>query len=266
MSVSKPGPWYIVSRAGSEGISYGPLDTAEVMAKIHAGEFSWADAGWHVTFGPNWKRLYEIPDFSVNLPPLPSADTIQALQSGRAEVPDEGLAAALWYLQFDGSEFGPMPIHEIEAILKRGKLGGQLMGWRNGFKKWLPVAEIPEFQPFLNVAEDAPSVAIRHADRKAFVAAIRFAEKVTDRAPDVFSGIARDISASGMRITTENVPKSVGISLIMSVQPVNTTVIPKFSVEAEVARIVGDRIFAIRFKFLDKNVENAITLFTTSSG
>lgn len=261
--------WY-VARSGDSDKWSGPYAEDQVVQFLQSGEVSWADGIWNVTFGPSWKRILEISAFQAHFPALPSGDLIQKIMASPQKpatefsgptVELEG-TRALWYVQFDGSEFGPMTMSEVAAILKRGKLTGQLLGWRSGFAKWLPIAEIPEFRAFFAAPGAEPPFDLRRADRKAFVATIRFAEKTVEKAPEVHTGVARDISATGMRITTNNVPKAIGTQLIMSVEPVSIDSIPKFSVEAEVMRIVGDRIFAVRFSKVDPAIQKLILNFT----
>ena len=64
-----------------------------------------------------------------------------------------------------------------------------------------------------------------------------------------------------MLIATNNIPRKMGMSLQLEVDPMNSKEVPAFSVEAEVVRLIEDRQFAVRFRSLPEDVLKAIEAF-----
>lgn len=47
----------------------------------------------------------------------------------------------VWYLLYQGSEFGPFQLDELKYILKSGKLQGEIFVRKNGAGEWLSLQD-----------------------------------------------------------------------------------------------------------------------------
>jgi pSer/pThr/pTyr-binding forkhead associated (FHA) protein len=53
---------------------------------------------------------------------------------------------AAWYLQFGGSEFGPVSLRELKEVVKSKQFqGGELFAFTEGLADWLPVTKLQKF-------------------------------------------------------------------------------------------------------------------------
>ena len=56
----------------------------------------------------------------------------------------------VWYVSFDGSQEGPLPLpRALDRVRAERPRGKECYCWRGGFFVWLPVEEVPEFAPAL---------------------------------------------------------------------------------------------------------------------
>jgi hypothetical protein len=170
----------------------------------------------------------------------------------------------LWYLNHDGNKIGPLTVEEVCGMLARGKFPGNLTGWTAGMQGWLDLSEIPAFQEFFLTGKlPIGRLEKRKARRRPLVATIEFARVREDDtiSPNTYTGICRDISASGMRINTSSVPKKVGMIFELKVDPTHSGGIPYFVARAEVVRIIEKEAFAVRFKDAPRELQDMIQAF-----
>nr|WP_028326036.1 TIGR00266 family protein [Desulfatirhabdium butyrativorans] len=67
-----------------------------------------------------------------------------------------------WYLSYDGNQMGPIDIAQATAYAKANPNG---YAWREGFREWLPIAQVPElFQVQTATPAPPPRFTTRGAD------------------------------------------------------------------------------------------------------
>ena len=288
---------------GQGGLWAGPLSRDEVVRKLEERSISWADFLWSPSTGMKWTRICEMALFRANMPNPPGPELIREIQTViGAKVPKtlptsstasrtmtvelesrSGAAAApappikkqpVWYLQFEGSEFGPMTAAELNAIVKSGKLSGKLLAKSDQNPNWHSVDEIKE--PVLEGEEtkinEAPSPSEERGEdrrrnvRVPFVGTIHF--RRVDKEGNKGSrktGICRDLSEHGMLVFSSQAPTKVGTHLIIEVHPIDTTVLPNFSCRATVSNLLKGGAFSIKFDNLDEEMRDYLHKFLLSA-
>src|SRR5262249_54454058 len=93
------------------------------------------------------------------MPKLPGADESVPPRVMEVEEPSVGNKSAVWYFQFQGSEYGPVTRNQLQEVLETGKAKGQLFVWRQGLKSWIQIASIQEFAALMNNANQAAAPA-----------------------------------------------------------------------------------------------------------
>jgi hypothetical protein len=68
-----------------------------------------------------------------------------------------------WFVQFDGSDFGPFSVTELETLLQSGKLKGRIHVWNRELDSWKPVESIAALKDLIKGLEIGPST--RSEDR-----------------------------------------------------------------------------------------------------
>ena len=80
-----------------------------------------------------------------------------------------------WYVSFDGSQEGPLPLQRaLDRVRVERPRGKECFCWRGGFFVWLPVEEVPEFAPAL-VKKPPPIPAARPKPATGSQAAVKSA-------------------------------------------------------------------------------------------
>jgi hypothetical protein len=171
-----------------------------------------------------------------------------------------------WYLQFQGSEFGPMSLEEIRVILKNGKLDGQIFAHQPGMDQWVPVEQIPELKEFHRKVEEKkeaekPSGNRRVSRRQRLVATVRFElAAVNERMRVWHVGLCKDICDTGMLVLSKTPPGYPGSLLFFVLEPASK--LPSISGTATIVRLLPDEGgFAVRFKDLDAKAKAALQLY-----
>ena len=121
----------------------------------------------------------------------------------------------LGYLQFDGTEFGPFTLAELENVMQTGKIKGTLYVWFTGMDNWLPVSSTEEVSNIFEgtLSQDQKRL-IKHQKlevmqkreernngRTPLIATVSL-EQETGKLDNI--GVCADISASGMQIIVTN--------------------------------------------------------------
>jgi hypothetical protein len=163
-----------------------------------------------------------------------------------------------WFLQFQGSKFGPLSIDEVKVVLGSGKLSGPLFAWKQGMHDWEPVERVNDLAPFLKTAR--PSTDQRVAKRIPFMAAVKFSGAGAGRDLAVFTGICRDLSKGGMQVMSSSTPGYPGSLLTLSVEPVSDSTLPRFSCEGVIVRLLPNNAgFSVRFRELSSANQDALS-------
>ena len=68
-------------------------------------------------------------------------DAVFAKKHGDA---DDGPARAVWHVELDGVEAGPLTLAELGRYVEAGRVDPSTLVWRDGFRDWRPAGEIPE--------------------------------------------------------------------------------------------------------------------------
>lgn len=259
--------WYV---SHAEEVQ-GPWIRSQVVERLRLGTLSWTAVGWTPAGTQDWRRIHDIPEFRPFLPPIPPAERLRAAQAAAAPGRPSGPIAALveagpggrWFLQFDGSEYGPFSQGEIRVVLESGKVRGDLYVWREGMESWVPIQEVPELVQWLQRSRaggpaggKAPDG--RAAERFALIATV----SVIYENIRLVLGVCRDISATGMQILTNHQPGPVGTMLSLSVTPGGGTGLKPFTVDAEVVRFLEDaQGFCVKFDNLSTQAREALAQY-----
>ena len=194
--------------------------------------------------------------------------------------------SAVWFLEYGGSEFGPLSEAEMEVVLKSGRLRGHLNAWRKGMTDWQSVQQIPELMKMLGAGlygpgksgglgglsrktkllkqlpkEPPKKAADRRGNRRVpLVAAVRFSigEPPSRSFQGPYLGICRDINPDGMLILSNQNPTSTS-RVRVEVTPLGPTGFEVFIAEAKLVRILPDKWgFSIKFLKLRDRAREAI--------
>src|SRR6516162_2823299 len=110
-----------------------------------------------------------------------------------------------WFLQFQGSKFGPLSMDEVKVILGSGKLTGPLYAWKQGMRDWEAVERLADLAPFVTSAKrETGGKDQRRAKRIRFMAAVKFSGAGAGRDLATFTGICRDLSRGGMQVMSSS--------------------------------------------------------------
>lgn len=173
-----------------------------------------------------------------------------------------------WYLQFEGSDFGPFSISEVETILRSGKIQGKLFAWQPGQPKWAPIEEIPELSQVLDLVKNSEIGISKHGDKRKhirvpMIATVRFSlgSDNRDGSPSG-TGICRNISVSGMMILSIKSPGYSRALITLTVTPQGLPTVYPFEVQGTVRQVLdGEAGFSVEFIDLPPKVELEIERF-----
>ncbi len=59
-------------------------------------------------------------------------------------LPEDAAERHAWFVELDGKRSGPHEVSGLKALWERGELGPDSLCWREGFKAWVPVCQVPE--------------------------------------------------------------------------------------------------------------------------
>jgi hypothetical protein len=167
-----------------------------------------------------------------------------------------------WFLQFQGSKFGPLSMDEVKVVLGSGKLSGPLYAWKAGMQDWEPVDRLPDLAKFCTAPKrDSDTSEQRRAKRVPFVATVKFAGAGAGANLALFTGICKDLSGSGMSVMSSNNPGFPGSLVTLTIEPVSDASLPRFSIEGVIVRLLArDSGFSVRFTKVTKQQEDAIAI------
>lgn len=261
--------WYI----GKDDMWSGPFRAKEIVQKLLDRQVSGLDFVWSPNSGNHWVRICAVSDFQGVLLQAPSQELIERIQEARHSKENDteeraGQAASskaspvsqTWYLQYDGSEFGPLSLEEIQQIVNSKKLPGPLFAWRPGFAKWLPVKDVVELTKLIQETKLMQSTAQasnkRGKARLPFLATVKFTTP-GDISRDhlKFTGISRDISEGGMLIMAKDFIGKTGDQIFVRVEPASDVGIPNFEIVGQIRRVLeGKDGFGVEFKQMPKKL------------
>lgn len=171
-----------------------------------------------------------------------------------------------WYLQFKGSDFGPLTISEVKMVIKSGRFKGPLYAMGPSVDKWTPIQEIEELGEVNNliVSKLESEAANRRKHERVHLLAIvyfKFKEPHSASAEESNSliGICRDLSVDGMKILSQFLPKKMAEIVRLEVCPEGESIINNFKVSAVVRHIMPDKTgFSVEFVDLPMTTKNEI--------
>lgn len=267
----------------------GPMEAADVYAKIRSQEISWAHYVWRQG-QKQWQRVCDVETFQAAVPQAPGAGIEkQVSQATRPEVKKAGKRGEKrreWFLYYNDSQFGPFSFDEVDRFLRIGKIHGRVHAWRKELASWTRLENIPEFEDGVRFSADAHrerrekgkqpaesgaakpashatsqtndgrAVEMRGAPRRPLVARILMAKD-----DSVIVGVCRDISVGGMQVLTDRIPGPAGSRIKLNVSPSGDGAekIEPFVAEGIVVRILEDgRGFSFRFDRLGDGERKAI--------
>ena len=252
--------WYIYKL----GQTHGPFTAEQILDQLKLGKVAWVDYVWCPPQGLFWKLACEIGQFRSCLPKAPPIDILRKLVS-QHPTDGSGLASStgtgdtnaaarpmVWFLQFEGTEFGPLATEEVIQIVKAGKLKGELFARRDGVAQWTPVVQVPELGGKVGKASRTGEERRRHR-RVTVVATAVFSPADGTAAGKAarFMGVCRDVSTSGVLVMSSVVPGGIGSKIRLEIQSAPSSLLPSFKCEATIRRILSDgHGFAVEFDAL----------------
>ena len=168
------------------------------------------------------------------------------------------LKRELWFLQIDGTEFGPFTQPELEALIAGRKLKGTFYVWHEGMRNWEPasatakLAHLAEYlggrthvhrervAPAKKSFDGFQSRDLRVAARRALIATVSVETGPRTR---FMIGICEDISLTGMQVILDAAHElRAGSPLTLRVDPLGLTKIQAFTVTGKVAWLKERRL------------------------
>ena len=305
------GPWYVIHHEMEGPRLRGPYETDDLVSALRGGSILWADFIFAPTAGQKWRRIFELSRFHSAYTSLPDATQLARIEkkvldeleafggiSSMPQVqrkafareaielnPGQGSPSSnrrtLWYLQFDGTEFGPFVPEELAAILSSGKIRGELYAWCQSMPRWEPVADIPELAPYLPATAAAPRAAAqasptpaqrparpsdnRRKSRCPLMATVALVHSKQGRLP---LGICSDVSPTGVQIICGDPQASFdhGETLKLEITPLGATGVRPFSVRAKVVWLKADsRKLGLTFTAIQEADRKALENYLTRS-
>jgi hypothetical protein len=287
--------WEVIHFDVDRPTLWGPLQNHEVEERLKAGVFNWVDFARGIGFGADWKRFCEIEEFRPLMPEFPElrdlyAQAAAAQNRGRGKrsssvsASERSLSATNsqylelttgliakksneWHLQYNGSEFGPFKVAEVERILESGRLtGGDIYLWSKELANWVPVSAIPRFaQKVVDVAALVKKRRLsgelqiqRHSHREMrgptrvpLVATVSIGQQ------GVILGVCEDISQSGIQVCIDMDVRLEGQGdQRLWILPLGATGLEGFWVSAELSWVnTRARRAGFRFKQLDARAQ-----------
>jgi hypothetical protein len=259
--------WNVLRFNGVTYDTLNNLDAETLGRKLRAGEISWVD---FVVQGDGVQRLYAVPALGpwMPIPPRldagstpPAGEKSQIIQakpredtraieleapSGPAPKAAPASSSSLWFLQFEGTEFGPISINELQTVVQTGKMRGTLYAWSKGMENWHPVSALEELSHLFQGAPQGlaarppsrfnkvtPDHEGRGAARSALVATVW---RLQGRKEREIIGICADISISGMQVVVDNsqAANDKGSQLELEIVPVGLSGLNAIRVQGKV--------------------------------
>lgn len=285
----------------ARGRAIGPLTAQDLYACIQKGEASllhyvWED-GW-----ADWKRIYDVREFTVLVPPKPSVASIDHIKETiKGKKKNTGTAAEsdakIYYTYFRKTQYGPFSKKELLHAILTQKIDRTAYLWTPGWPNWRPLSEVPEFGPQLasvnpprppelqavktskTARADGPvpetmgvvlatQAGVDASDRREAPRRPLVARLFLHNDKDVIVAICRDISVGGMQVLTDRVPGGPGTRIKLNVAPSDAAQkVTGFVAEGEIVRVLEDgRGFSFRFLRISREAQQAIEKYIESDG
>jgi hypothetical protein len=280
--------WYILRIFSQHLKLLGPMTLDALKEDLSSGKVAFSDFVYQPQDKRKWVRAFEVAELLTALPeepskkefvdfestirelallkPLPpsfqSGPTTQPGQPGAASTPknmSEHTAYLMknygtdWYLQFEGSEFGPFAFNEVGKILKSGEFKGTVLAWQEKLPNWIKIKSFEEFvDSLIEAIEGSGRLVIergsntRSARREVLVASVSIRLKNLTSV-----GICRDISEGGLQAYRLDAELDVGTTYTVSVIPLALSGVPPFTVHAKL--MWANKVTKnMGFQFVDK--------------
>ncbi|MGK5086952.1 GYF domain-containing protein [Bdellovibrionota bacterium FG-2] len=310
MENSEKPQWYIAQ--GERWI--GPLRMNEVVEKIESNEITLAHYIWKQGQS-QWKRICDLPLFKAAMPEEPTKEVqVEIKKASRPEVrkappraptpprppqAEESVEsdeeAAIWFLFYNDSQFGPFSQAEVQRLLSIKKIHPRVHVWRDGLSEWNRLEDVQEFKtksvappPFapalapafpkinsklnskmkMAIVQPAEKVAAKPADRRLAPRRPLLARVLMTNGEMLAPGICRDVSVGGMQVLSDHLPGPVGarvrlnVSMAGEVGAIKGARFSPFVAEAEIVRVLEDkRGFSCRFKKISEDARKSIEAY-----
>jgi hypothetical protein len=271
--------WVVIQIRPEGPVFRGAVSAEQIRADLKAGRLSWTDMVFAAGRTMNWTRICDIEDFRDSFPSVPDSSLLDKIKKdyylsqnkgGVVQVPSEiqikgapkppssnvppmmmeieepsvGNKSAVWYFQFQGSEYGPVTRNQLQDVLEKGKAKGQLYVWRQGLKSWTQVSSIQEFASLISGANQPPTPMPATAPRPVGGTAPKSKSNLRAHArhalvATVFLiigskwkrtiGVCADISMTGFQLVMDSEADfAVGQEYDFEVHPAETTGAPAF--------------------------------------
>ncbi len=267
--------WYIFK----DGQTLGPYGPEFVLDQLKLGRVSWIDYIWTPSQDLVWRLICEVTLFRSHLPKSPATDILRKLSITSQKPESTGLSRlggeasgpstpppftgptgrpSLWFLQLEGTEFGPMTADEARGIQKGGKLKGVLFARREGMQSALPIDNFVEF------GGEPPQKSDRRQFHRINISSTTLftGARCQDKGLPKFMGVCCDISQGGMLIKSALTPGKVGDIIGVEVQSSPTSLLPFLRAECEIMRLLEEQeAFGVRFLTMSDEDRKALDAF-----
>jgi hypothetical protein len=242
-----------------------------LLQRLDAGALNWVDLARPTGDEHQpWRRLFEIEDFKIVLPPMPfefirqktdtrKSNTVPKREAARPQPPQflpkgpETLSLTInnpesqrveWFIQFEGTEFGPFSLEELKRVLKSGRLQGEIYLWNATLENWVPVSAyttLARIVPHRQVAhrkvrrsnrkQDLELMRKREgrlASRQSLVATVALADS-----KDVI-GVCANISEQGLQVMIDSEFEFASVENIrLRISPIGITGLHPFEAQVQ---------------------------------
>lgn len=185
----------------------------------------------------------------------------------------------LWYMQIEGTEFGPFSTAEVESLIASRKLKGAIYVWRAGMTNFIPASACSDFS-HLAIYLGGETAVKRHAavkkkkllatnkrkgtDRRSLIATISV---MTSPRTGFLIGVCEDISMTGMQIILDSTNEvEVGAELTLKVDPLGLTQVPAFQIRGKVVWVEAREMrMGFTFAELTSVAERSLSAYLKSA-
>jgi hypothetical protein len=174
---------------------------------------------------------------------------------------EESINSPFWYLQYNGTEHGPLQFGELVALLSGKKLQGRVHFWRPGLVTWTPLLveahelsppsvliqnEIANYERARRRRENASAYAVslgREPRRHPRVRLVATVFTLSANGRRHYLGTCIDVSARGLAVRLEEEGDfAVGTGLSLEVVPISVSGLRPFRVQGTVRWSSGEKI------------------------
>ena len=243
--------WYYVE--GSQRI--GPISIQKLEELIKDETISETSYVW-VKGMENWVKANTVEEFSAYFKPEVKAESSKEERINWDNIPED---AKLFVIKIGldrgmkEEEYGPYDLTTLKKAADEGRINQKTFIFAKGMEDWAFIGDLPMHNLiFPGQESDIQESERRTGTRKPFIAKMIFHNH-----KNVFEGVCRDISMSGLQVLISDFPGEIGDEISLNVHPSNDG--HSFVASGKVVRILdGGQGFSLQFVDLNQEAESAI--------